>query len=63
MKNVGRGGARFPFLLGELGLLDRMIEKPEDFVSKFNEAGFNVNIDYTSVNELFWKKEKNQLPG
>ena len=53
MKNVGRGGARFPFLLGELGLLDRMIEKPEDFVSKFNEAGF----------KLFWKKEKNQLPG
>lgn len=38
-ENVGRGGARFPFLLGELGLLDRMIEKPEDFVSKFNEAG------------------------
>ena len=58
MKNVGRGGARFPFLLGELGLLDRMIEKPEDFVSKFNEAGFNVNIDYTSVNEVILEKRK-----
>lgn len=61
MKNVGRGGARFPFLLGELGLLDRMIEKPEDFVSKFNEAGFNVNIDYTSVNEVILEKRKESI--
>ena len=60
-ENVGRGGARFPFLLGELGLLDRMIEKPEDFVSKFNEAGFNVNIDYTSVNEVILEKRKESI--
>ena len=52
---------RFPFLLGELGLLDRMIEKPEDFVSKFNEAGFNVNIDYTSVNEVILEKRKESI--
>ena len=58
---MGRGGARFPFLLGELGLLDRMIEKPEDFVSKFNEAGFNVNIDYTSVNEVILEKRKESI--
>ena len=38
-----------------------MIEKPEDFVSKFNEAGFNVNIDYTSVNEVILEKRKESI--
>ncbi len=61
LKNMGRGGARFPFLLGEFGLLDRMIETPEDFVVKFNEAGLDLKIDYDSVNVKIMEKRSESI--
>jgi len=67
LKNNGRGGNRFPYLLGEFELLERMIEKPEEFVSKFELFGLNAQIDYGKVKNILdnrkrvsleWLKEK-----
>lgn len=59
LKNIGRGGARFPFLLGELGLMERMVEKPEDFMSKFEIL--DNDIDYKRVNAIIEEKRKYSL--
>ncbi len=49
MKNNKRGGGRFPFLLGGLGLLDRMVESPEAIYEKFCQTGLDNRIDYEKV--------------
>jgi len=49
MKNNGRGGSRFPYLLGGFGLLDRMVESPEAIAEKYTQAVNGDPIDYESV--------------
>lgn len=56
MRNNGRGGSRFPFLLGTFGLMDYMIEKPEDFVEKFHTYGLEHSINYDSVENILVKE-------
>jgi len=48
LKNVGRGGNRFPHLLRSFGLLDRMIERSSDFYAKYMETG-NSEINYDAA--------------
>ncbi len=50
LKNNARGGARFPFLLNEFGLMDHMIENQEEFLGKF-EITVNHDINYRVVYE------------
>ena len=50
LKNNGRGGARFPYLLGNLGLLNRMIEKPQEFFDKLPTLIEDINYD--NVDEI-----------
>ena len=52
MRNNFRGGKRFTYLLEGLGLADHLIDKPEGFVTKFNELGIDHKIDYDRVEEL-----------
>lgn len=61
LKNNGRGGNRFPYLLGELGLLERMIENPEEFVTKFEESGLNTKIDYEKVKGILDDRKRTSL--
>lgn len=56
LKNNGRGGSRFPFLLGKFGLIDRMIETPKAFVEKFLQIGLNENINYDDVYKVINKE-------
>lgn len=49
LKNSARGGQRFPYLLGTLGLMDYMVESPEQMLDKFNLLGVDHKIDYQSV--------------
>ena len=52
MKNELRGGKRFTFLLSGFGLTDHLIDRPDEFVTKFNEFGIDHTIDYGKVEEL-----------
>ncbi len=61
MKNNGRGGGRFPFLLGGFGLLDRMVESPEAIYDKFCQAGLDNRIDYERVSGIIGKKREESL--
>ncbi len=58
LKNNERGGSRFQFLLSTLGLLNRLINKPSEFVSKFHEFGLDSIWDYTSVNNILNKERE-----
>ena len=58
LKNLKRGGERFPNLLGEFNLIDRMIEQPEDFPKKFFENGFELIVDYKQVDKVINEKKK-----
>ena len=51
LKNKGRGASRFPFLLGGLGLIDRMVETPAEMADKFidMQKSGKMDIDYTAV--------------
>ena len=49
MRNNGRGGQRFPYLLGTLGLMDYMVESPNQMLEKFNALGLEHQIDYVQV--------------
>ena len=51
LKNNGRGGQRFPYLLGTMGLLDYMVESPAQMREKFNQLGVGHVIDYAAVRE------------
>lgn len=51
LRNDRRGGSRFPFLLGGLGLLDRIVTSPEEMTDKFTALRENggLGIDYAPV--------------
>ncbi len=51
LRNDVRGGSRFPFLLGGLGLLDRIVTSPAEMVEKFTalQEGGSFAIDYAPV--------------
>lgn len=49
LKNDKRGGGRFKSLLGSINLEDRIITKPADFSSKFEEEFPETSIDYNLV--------------
>lgn len=49
LKNNGRGGGRFSYLLGEFGLLNYMVESPKAIAEKFFSLGLEHQIDYDSV--------------
>lgn len=60
LKNNGRGSSRFPFLLGELGLINRIIDDPAEFEKK-HAALVSTNqfdIDYGKVNAILDKKKE-----
>ncbi len=61
MKNNGRGGSRFPFLLGNFGLLDRMVETPNGIYEKFVQTGLECKIDYEKVYSIISKKREESL--
>ncbi len=48
-KNNGRGGSRFPYLLGEFGLMDRMVESSDVIAEKFFSEGISPIIDYDNT--------------
>ena len=53
LKNNGRGGSRFNWLLGGFDLLDRMAETPEQLTAIFENAG---EIDYEHVDTILEKE-------
>ena len=57
-KNMGRGGRRFDFLIGSLGLQDYMTTTPEGFLELFKKYGVDHKIDYTSVYKIINEKKK-----
>lgn len=58
LKNNGRGGSRFPFLLGNFGLLDCMVESPEEMYNKFMISGMEREIDYNKVYNIILDERK-----
>lgn len=57
LKNNGRGGARFSFLLNSIGLIDNMIEKAEDFEEKYTKI-ISSETNYAEVFETIDKNRK-----
>lgn len=51
LKNNKRGGGRFDCLLGTLGLLDRMCDRPEALGERFSAIADQPEIDYAAVEE------------
>ncbi len=60
-KNMGRGGSRFDFLLGELGLKEYMVTTPEGFVEAFNKFGLNHKIRYEATNRIIKEKKEKSI--
>ncbi len=60
MKNDRRGGSRFPFLLGELGLLERMVSSPKEMQQKYLAMTQQqaLDISYAPVVEKLEQKKK-----
>lgn len=56
LRNNGRGGSRFPFLLSELDLLNRMVASPEEMAQRYVEKQ-NEKINYTAVAEKLEQKK------
>lgn len=56
LQNNKRGGSRFPFLLSELDLLDRMVSSPEEMTQRYIDKQ-NEKINYAFVAEKLEKKK------
>lgn len=63
LKNTGRGASRFPFLLGGLGLLDRIVETPEAIRNKYDEmmSEGRFDINYKEVYKIINIRRKESL--
>lgn len=57
LRNQVRGGSRFPFLLGELGLLERMVSSPEEMAQRYAEVA-DTAINYAPVQEKLEQKKR-----
>lgn len=59
LQNVLRGGARFPFLLGGFGLMERMAHSHAEIVELYTRycAEEKIKIDYSSVNKILNEKK------
>lgn len=62
LRNQVRGGSRFPFLLGELGLLERMVSSPEEMAQRYAEVA-DTAINYAPVQEKLEQKNGNPDSG
>lgn len=58
-KNIGRGGGRFDCLLNMMGLIDRMVQSPQEINERFYEVYTKEKIDYKQVDsKINIEKEK-----
>lgn len=60
-KNMGRGGQRFDFLLGELGLKEYMVTTIGDIFNKFLSVGLNHKIDYANAYKVIEEKKQTSI--
>lgn len=60
-RNSGRGGNRFDFLLGQLGLKQYMVSTPAGFVELFKKLGLNHIIDYSAAKNVLQESKKASL--
>lgn len=60
-KNMGRGGQRFDFLLGELGLKEYMVTTIGDIFKKFLSVGLNHKIDYANAYKVIEEKKRTSI--
>ncbi len=58
LRNNDRGGSRFKNLLGMLGLLNNLVEKPDEIWERFQSSGMDCQTDYdTALKKVDKEKE------